>query len=384
MYAPESVPSPALGDGRGAAEVVLESHFLLRAVFEEAPVGIGMLDPGFRFVRVNPKLAALNGIPAEAHLGRTPRELFPALPIDDLEAIWRRLLDTGKPVLGYEFCGETPAAPGKTRWWREDWFPVVAHGRVVGLAFVVVEVTEEKRAGELQRLLVGIVGHDLRNPLAVITTSARLLLAGGLGAREAGAVRRIDRAARRIAALARDLLDYTCMRGGGSLGVIPRPGADLSRIVEAAAEETRVAYPGAVLELSAGPDVQGEWDEDRLAQLVGNLLSNAAKYGAPGEPVVARVYADGREVVLEVHNGGAPIPVDRLPRVFDGLSQWTDERTRQGGVGLGLFICREIVRAHGGTIEIASTEADGTTVRVRLPRGAPEPDVGLARPPGAG
>lgn len=379
VYAPSSEPSRRVDEHRGAVELALESHVLLRAIFENAPVGMGMLDASFRFVRVNPKLAALNGLSAEAHIGRTPRELFPRLPLDHVEAIWARILETGTPVLGYEFCGETPASPGKTRWWREDWFPVVGHERVVGIAIVVADVTEEKRAGELQRLLVGIVGHDLRNPLAVITTSVRMLLTGCVGEREARTLRRIDRAGRRIETLARDLLDYTAISGGRGLRVAPRVGADLSRIVEAAAEEARVAYPDAVIECRGDGDVRGEWDEDRMSQLAANLLSNAAKYGARGAPVDARTYADGDSAVLEVHNLGAPIPAERLPRVFDGLCQWTDERSRQGGIGLGLFICREIVRAHGGVIEIASTAAEGTTVRVRLPRSAPRADGDAAR-----
>nr|WP_041453405.1 PAS domain-containing sensor histidine kinase [Anaeromyxobacter dehalogenans] len=378
MYAPPSEPDRRVAE-RGAIQRALESHVLLQALFENAPVGIGMLDTDFRFVRVNPTLAALNGLPAEAHVGRTPRELFPSLPLDDMEAMWRRVIETATPVLGYEFSGETPAAPGSMRCWREDWFPVVANGRVTGLAVVVAEVTEEKRAANLQRLLVGIVGHDLRNPLAVIATSARLLRAADLGPREACTVGRIERAAHRIEALARDLLDYTCITGGRGLSVKPRHGADLFRLVEAAAEDARIAYPDAIIECRGDPEVRGEWDDDRIVQLAGNLLSNAAKYGGQGTPVVARVHADGEAAVLEVHNRGVPIPAERLPHVFDGLSQWTDERSRQGGIGLGLFICREIVRAHGGTIEITSTRSSGTTVRVRLPRRAPGDDGGLAQ-----
>ena len=258
------------GDSRLADESVLESHALLEAIASRAPAGLGMLDRNLRFVRVNPKLAELNGLPAEAHIGRTPRELFPALPLDEMEAQWRRILDTGEPVLGFEFCGETPAAPGRTRWWREDWYPVSSLGHVIGIGVIVVEVTEEKRAAELQRLLVGIVGHDLRNPLSVITTSAQVLLAREHDDGRAKSLRRIERAARRIEALARDLLDYTRVTGGGAIPVDPRSD-DLSQILEAAAEETRVAHPYATIECEGQP-VRGNWDRDRILQLLEERL----------------------------------------------------------------------------------------------------------------
>jgi PAS domain S-box-containing protein len=347
-----------------AERVLVESHALLEAISASAPAGVGMVDTSFRFVRVNPKLAEINGLPAEAHLGRTPRELFPALPLDEIEAKWRHILDTGEPVLGFEFCGETPAAPGVARWWREDWYPVSCAGRIVGIGVIVTEITEEKRASELQRLLVGIVGHDLRNPLSVITTTVRLLLARERDPARAHSLQRIDRASRRIEALARDLLDYTKVTGGGGLRVAPRP-ADLLHVVQAAAEEARLAHPGAIIECT-GEEIRGAWDPGRILQVVGNLLSNAAKYGDRGEPISARCSRSGADAVIQIHNRGAPIPPERIPHLFDGLSQFADAQAGQGGIGLGLFICREIVRAHRGTIAVTSQGSE-TTFEVRLP-----------------
>jgi PAS domain S-box-containing protein len=371
VYADSTTSTERISNAQSEAEYILESHSLLQSISDNAPAGIAMLDKQFRFVRVNGTLARMNGLPSEAHIGRTPRELFPQLPMDDLETSWRRVLETGEPVLGVEFCGQTPAAPGCTRWWREDWYPVRMVGEIVGVAAVVVEVTDQKRAEELQRLLVGIVGHDLRNPLSVIVTSARMLLLGDdANERQTKLTTRIERAARRIEVLARDLLDYTSVTRGGGIPVQPRD-ADLTQIVEAAADEVRVVHPDAVIERSGEGDVRGTWDQERIQQLAGNLLTNAAKYGTPGEPIVARWHATPGHAVLEVHNTGRPIPPERLPHIFDGLSQWPDEQSRQGGIGLGLFISREIVRAHGGVLEVASTEADGTTIRVHLPKQPP-------------
>lgn len=328
-----------------------------------------MLDTQFRFVRINRQLAELNGLPREAHIGKTPRELFPSLPHDELEAGWRRVLETAQPILGFEFCGETPAAPGRTRWWREDWFPVRVLGDIVGISVVVLEVTDEKRRAELQRLLVGIVGHDLRNPLSVIKTAATLLRTGADATEQQQKLaRKIEKAVTRIDLLARDLLDYTVITHTGRLPVTPAPSR-MGKVVHAMADEVRAAYPAALIECEGDPEMSGEWDEHRIQQLVGNLLTNAAKYGAPGERIRAQWRADADGVALEIHNVGEPIPAERLSCIFDAV--WQGHRDSHGGIGLGLFISHEIARSHGGSIAVSSTREDGTTFRVWLPRQAP-------------
>ncbi|HSD19025.1 MAG TPA: PAS domain-containing protein, partial [Anaeromyxobacter sp.] len=149
---------------------------VLDAIFDNAPIGIGLIDRDLRFVRVNPLLAEINGIPAEAHIGRTPRDLLPDLPHDTVEATFREILRTGLPQIDVALSGETPAAPGHMRHWLESWYPVRSGGEIFGLGMLVREVTAEREAQEFQRNVLGIVGHDLRNPLSAITTSAQLLL----------------------------------------------------------------------------------------------------------------------------------------------------------------------------------------------------------------
>jgi phosphoserine phosphatase RsbU/P len=157
------------------------------------------------------------------------------------------------------------------------------------------------------------------------------------------------------------------MSGRDTIPVSARD-ADLSLLVHAASEEVRLAYPDAIIACSGGEDVRGKWDPDLVQQVVGNLLSNAAKYGTRGEEVTVRCHVDGDDALLEVRNKGHTIPPERIPHLFDGVSQFAEEHSRQGGIGLGLFICREIVRAHGGAITAVSNDVDGTTFRVRLPK----------------
>ena len=128
-----------------------------------------------------------------------------------------------------------------------------------------------------------------------------------------------------------------------------------------------------VVEAREGDDLSGAWDPDRLEQVASNLVSNAVDHGEPGTPVRVELAAAGGEVVLAVRNAGPALPPEVLAHLFEPFSRPPDERSRKAsGLGLGLFICREIVRGHGG--QIAARAADGEmAVTVRLPRRPPDP-----------
>jgi PAS domain S-box-containing protein len=233
------------------------------------------------------------------------------------------------------------------------------------------DVTELKRAAEethrreeLQRLLVGVVSHDLRNPLSAVRTGVEVLFRSeGLPDRHVKTLLRVRNSALRMERLVRDLLDYTVIRGGETLPVHLQP-CRLSDVVEPVVEEVEATSAGREIARQGDPAVAGRWDADRLSQVVSNLLTNAVKYGAKGTPVRVRWGLEGDEAVVAVHNDGSPIAPDLLERIFEPLVQLGD---RIGGIGLGLFIAREIVRSHGGRMRVTSTAAEGTTFEVRLP-----------------
>jgi PAS domain S-box-containing protein len=134
-------------DRKASAAALAEANALLESLFENAPVGIGVWDTGFRFTRLNTALAALNGLPREAHYGRRPDEILPDVAgLDGIYAAWRRILETGEPLRDVEISGATPARPGQTRYWSESFFPVRVGGRNVGIAAIITETTERKRA----------------------------------------------------------------------------------------------------------------------------------------------------------------------------------------------------------------------------------------------
>lgn len=231
---------------------------------------------------------------------------------------------------------------------------------------------ERKNIQDFEPLLLGIVGHDLRNPLQTIAlASDRLLDAPELGPESRRHVERIVSASDRAASLVRDLLDSTRVRLSGEVLPIQRRNVDSTAAIRQVVDEFRAAHGEERLVYAEGGDggpAVGAFDADRIQQVVANLLRNAFHHGAPGRPVEVRVRTAADVVELTVRNDGDPIPADVLPHVFDPLRQ-ARGRSRAGeGIGLGLFIVREIVDAHQGRIAIASSRSQGTTVTVVLPR----------------
>ncbi|HYF19915.1 MAG TPA: PAS domain-containing sensor histidine kinase [Ramlibacter sp.] len=237
------------------------------------------------------------------------------------------------------------------------------------------ELVEEAKAHQaaardralIAEQMVGIVSHDLRNPLQTIQMGALLLQRGQPTARQLDVLGRISRATDRAHRLIADLLDFTQARLGSGLSVSMRE-VDLHALIAEAVDELSQAFPGRHLvhrREGAGPCTA---DPDRLSQLVGNLVGNAMAYGDAAAPVtVATAIAAGR-FTIAVHNAGTPIPVDAQARLFHPMVRGTEGGGATRSVGLGLFIVGEIARAHGGRVEVASGAGEGTTFTATFPR----------------
>jgi signal transduction histidine kinase len=232
------------------------------------------------------------------------------------------------------------------------------------------EAAEARHAVELQERLVGVVGHDLRTPLAAIQMGIALLLRkGGLSPDQARTVGRLGASAGRMTAIIRDLLDFTRVRKEGAIPLEPKP-VDLAEVCRRAVTELRQAHPNRGIALATPPAIPLVGDPERLLQVASNLVGNAIQHSPPESEVVVRLIASAAEAVLEVHNDGAPIPAELLPDLFEPFRQAVRGPDPTGSIGLGLFIVRALVDAHGGRVEARSTSDEGTTFTVRLPRGA--------------
>ena len=230
------------------------------------------------------------------------------------------------------------------------------------------------RFGEMAEMyrdqFVGILGHDLRNPLSAITASAAVLTMSSEGDQKLARVgSRILRSAQRMDRMIRDLLDFTRVRLGG---VIPlnRERTDLSHVCDEVLLEVQAAHPTAIVRFESDGDLMGEWDSDRLVQVLSNLLGNAIQHG-DGRVVSVRGRGDEERVVVAVHNFGVPIPKDSQNSIFEPLVRGaTHPSVNATSIGLGLFIARAIVVSHGGEIDFTSSLTEGTTFTVQLPRAA--------------
>jgi signal transduction histidine kinase len=232
------------------------------------------------------------------------------------------------------------------------------------------EAEEARHAVELQERLVGVVGHDLRTPLAAIQMGIALLLRkGGLSPDQERTVGRLGASAGRMTAIIRDLLDFTRVRKEGAIPLEPKP-VDLAEVCRRAVTELRQAHPNRGIALATPPAIPLVGDPERLLQVASNLVGNAIQHSPPESEVVVRLIASAAEAILEVHNDGAPIPAELLPDLFEPFRQAVRGPDPTGSIGLGLFIVRALVDAHGGRVEARSTSDEGTTFTVRLPRGA--------------
>lgn len=231
------------------------------------------------------------------------------------------------------------------------------------------ELATARRQAQLQDHLMAVVGHDLRTPLQTVIMGTRLLQRGDLASAHAATLARMHRSAERAARLIRDLLDLGRARQGLGLRIVPRE-ADLAQICRAAVLELQQAYPGRALDVLVEGDGRGEWDPERLAQVVANLAGNAIVHGGARARVVARVDgSDGAAVRLGVWNDGPAIPPARVARLFEPFDGAADPGDPSPGIGLA--IVREIVRAHGGAVSVRSSAGEGTAFEVRLPRRPP-------------
>jgi PAS domain S-box-containing protein len=363
---------------RSALLEALDAQSLVAVAYQRGPQHVyEMTNPAFRRFAIRDVM------------GQPLLAVFPEAVTSGLEALLDRVFHSGEPQAVWEMplrmtgTSEQDAHEGVFTF---SFQPVRgARGEVEGVLTLVLEVTElvharqeaqrlaeeERHLRDFEEQLLGIVSHDLRNPLHAILMAVHVLRGWNRrDARLGQALSLIQQSAERSVRMVHDLLDFTQARLGGGIRLERRP-VDLHEVARGALTELRATHPGRQVQLVQRGNAQGEWDGDRLAQVVDNLVGNALKYSPPDSPVVVRTVGDERDVLLEVHNDGPAIPYELVPQLFEPLRRGPAGVDREArSVGLGLYIVDQIVRAHGGGVHVVSREKDGTTFRVLLPRQA--------------
>ena len=219
---------------------------------------------------------------------------------------------------------------------------------------------------------LAILGHDLRTPLGAIGTSATFMLeTGDLQEPYRTLTARIVASSKRTLGMVGDLLDFTRGHLGGGIPV-DRVDVSLGKLVHDVVDEICAAHPARKIHVESDGEIRGRWDAARLSQAIANLVGNAVQHG-DGTEVTVVVGGDAREAHVGIHNRGRVIRSERLDGIFNPMRAREPHKNAStggptGSLGLGLYITERIASAHGGRIDVDSSEERGTTFTVRLPR----------------
>ncbi len=362
----------------------------LETIFENTDAQLAFLDRDFTFLLVNSAYSRGAGYSEEELIGRNHFDLFPN---PENQAIFERVRDTGELYRAVEKPFEYAGQPWRgVTYWNWVLAPIRGpEGRTERLLLSLTDVTPQVRtrlqverlaqvaqgrAAELERLqeqrndIMRAVSHDLRNPLTTILGQAQLLdrrlERAGASGREREAVQAIIAAARRMDLMIRDLVDAARSEAGQLQ--LERQPVSLPGFLEALKRSQATALPMERVELVMPPELPPVLaDPSRLERILVNLLSNALKFSPPESPVTVCLERRGDEVITSITDRGPGIPPEDLPRLFQRYYRAPAADERQRGVGLGLYITRMLVEAHGGRIWVESEVGKGSTFSFSLP-----------------
>jgi PAS domain S-box-containing protein len=367
---------------REVAGRLRENQSTLQSFYNSSPFFMGLVEldgDSITFVTVNQALARALGTSPERMAGSRPEDFAAPEEVRLWVQGYQEARRDGAPVR-FEYEHPTPVG---NRWYRATVAFVGQDERPL-FSFVAEEVTEQRRAAEALREanrskdeFLAMLGHELRNPLAPIVTFIQLLKRRDDG-RNGKALEVVERQVQHLIRLVDDLLDVSRMTRG-MIQIKKR----LLRLQDVVAQGAEIAMPlieqrGHHLDVHVpSSDVRLKGDEERLSQVVANLLTNAAKYTAPGGRITVDAHREDGDVVLAVKDSGIGITAQLLPHVFDMFTQERQAADRsRGGLGIGLTIVRNLVELHGGTVQAESDgPGKGSVFTVRLPVATEEPEA---------
>jgi two-component system, sensor histidine kinase and response regulator len=232
------------------------------------------------------------------------------------------------------------------------------------------ELHERTETLRLNEMFIAVLGHDLRNPLHAMMLSAHGIHRVAKEDAVKQAATRIVSSGNRMSHMIEDLLDLARGRLAAGGMQITREPVDFAAVVGRVVRESQAAKPGRALEMRQEGHFDGEWDAGRLAQVASNLISNALQYGDASEPVLVELDGTREDAVEMVVSNAGNIPPDLLPQIFDPFRGRSGPGRRSEGLGLGLYIVKELVDAHEGRVDVSSIPGERTRFTVQLPRQA--------------
>lgn len=319
-----------------------------------------VLDRDWNVIFVNKNQERLSGRPRAETLGNNFWELWPETRELQFWDAYHRARDQREPVAFEEYFEPLELWTGVTAYPTTEGGIAVFFRDISGRKQLERARLEEARFHEL---LVSVLAHDLRSPLSALALGIAMLAHAELDPRGEQMLARMKSASRRMQRMIEQTLDVARTRRTGTLPIARAP-ADLAVVTRSVIGELELANPDRQIVFAARGDTRATLDEDRVAQVVSNLTSNALSYGEPNTPVHVEVRREDGAVALEVANEGPPIPDERAATLFDPFRRLDRARTHSEGLGLGLYIVKQIVDAHGGEVRVRSL--DGVTRFVAL------------------
>lgn len=227
------------------------------------------------------------------------------------------------------------------------------------------QLLEAGQTAEIRERFIAILGHDLRNPVAAIEAGITMLGRAPTDEKSGWILAQLQQSTRRIGLLINDLLDFARGRLGAGLTLRPVMVPSMSVPIEQVIAELQIVHPDRVVDLNLDIEEPVTCDVERITQLVSNLVDNALTHGAVDEPIAVTAASKGGTFTLSVANAGPAIPEQMMPTLFQPFTQ-SAEGQSTNGLGLGLFIASEIAKAHGGSIDVSSSN-DGTSFTLSMP-----------------
>jgi PAS domain S-box-containing protein len=353
---------------RDSEEIARRRLAEIEAIYNSAHVGLCVLDRDLRFLRINQRMAEMNGLPVAGHIGKTVRDIVPELA-DMAEALARRIFQTGEPVVDVEFLGATKSQPGVQRSWTEHWLPLKdEHGRVVGINLVAEETTARKQAEEALRLsekmaatgrLAASLAHEINNPLASVTNLLYLLdndpslsaVAKEYTAAAAAELRRVSNITKNLLNFYRESDDRVRLRLSDLL----------DSVLELYGPRLQVSGIEVVTEYRAAGTILGFPGEVR--QLFSNLITNVLDAMGRSRGTLKLRIHPGREWGKSRRQGFRVLIADNGRGINPGFQRTMFEpfstTKPEKGAGLGLWVSAGIVHKHGGSIRVRSSARAG-------------------------
>jgi PAS domain S-box-containing protein len=354
---------PAIAAERRAIEAALrESEERFRAVWEATSEAMALSDPDGVVIAVNPAYCALYGLIPDQVVGQSFAIIFPeesrAAAVEQYHAVFA---DPNSPP-SYE--SRVQHADGSERFVEAHADFLVRDGERVAMISAIRDITERKRAERVQQDFIAMASHDLLTPVTVLRARAQLLQRRQTY--DEASVASILEQASRMERLITDLRELVQVEGGRL--ALRREPVDLVEIVHEALTRARTQETGNALQIEAPLfPIIGFWDRDRLGQVLDNLIGNAIKYSPQGGEIAIWVEATNAEGLVRIEDHGIGIASDVLPQLFERFYQGQDPGVSTG-LGLGLYIARMLVEAHGGRIWAESEPGQGSTFVISLPR----------------